>query len=58
MIPMQLLVFVLSAAVDSPSGSGETPEKADDAPAFPAMYGVGLRLKISRTHCSHRSASM
>jgi hypothetical protein len=37
MIPMQLIVFVLSAAVDSTSGTGETPEKADDDAGFTAM---------------------
>jgi hypothetical protein len=58
MIPMQLIVFVLSAAVDSTSGTGEAPEKADDGPGFPAMYGVGRSHKISKAHCSHRSASM
>jgi hypothetical protein len=58
MIPMQLIVFVVGAAVDSTSGSGKNPEKADDDPGFPAMYGVGQGGKISQAHCLHRSTPM
>jgi hypothetical protein len=58
MVPMQLIVFVVGAEAGSTSRSGEAPEKADDAPGFPAMYGEGLFGKILQTHCSHRSVSM
>jgi hypothetical protein len=52
------VVFVVGTAVVSTSGSGETPEKADDDPGFPAMYGVDQGDKISQAHCLHRSTSM
>jgi hypothetical protein len=58
MVPMQLIVFIVGAAVVSTSRSDENPEKADDDPGFPAMYGVGQGGKISQAHCLHRSTPM
>jgi hypothetical protein len=37
MVPMQLIVFIVSATLDSTSGSAENPENANDDAGFPAM---------------------